>query len=252
MSTRFLLRALIWSLLLSLLAYASTYFVSMRYSSEVQFFVPLMFSEKQAEQSGVGFGGDAEIDAHIQILRSATMERVLENHYPNQRIFLNASRTRYGAVSLVATTPSSELSAKVANKSVALADSLKQALLLENRKQSLGFLHNAVNEKNKEVVYYQNKLDSTRKALADARSEDALAFRYERLYGEAVNELARYTTQLRRAEITLDSAPPSAYVFSRGMENKAVVYPNRWVVSLGVLIMAFIFQLFLRTMKESI
>lgn len=252
MTTRFLFRSIATSLLLSLVAVLFSFLVTPRYAAEVQFFVPLTLSEKQAEQAGVGFGGDAEIDAHIQLLRSPSLTKAIALGYPDENVFLDVSRTRYGAVSLSVQSSDAERASDIANRAVALGDSLKQQLLVENRWQSLSFLRQAVHDKEAEVMQYQKKLDSVRAELDDSKKEDASAFRLERLYGESVNELARYTTQLRRAEIALNAPAPKAYVFSEATANEQVVYPNRWLIFFGTLIMAFVLQLFLRTLIRSV
>ncbi len=248
MSKLFILRSSAVSVVLAMIGYAVSYLLSPRYASEVQFFVPLTISEKQAEQAGVGFGGDSEIDAHIQILRSKRFYVALSNEFPEYDFYLHASRTRYGAVSLEVQTPDADLSAKMANAGVAIADSIKQLLLVENRKQSVAFLKNAVSVKVEEVEYHQYKLDSVRQTLSKPSEENALAFRYERLYGEAVNELARYTTQLRRAEIAMNEPAPKAYVFNPASPEYASVYPNRLFISAAVFVMAMVLQFFLYTL----
>lgn len=248
MTYKFIFRSIIVALLFAILSFFATYLIPSRYASEVQFFVPLTISEKQAEQAGVGFGGDSEIDAHIQILRSKRFHSALLNAFPDTEFSLHASRTRYGAVSLEAQTHDADLSAEIANAGVDIADSIKKTLLIENRKQSVSFLKNAVSIKLEEVEYHQHKLDSIRQTLSKPSEENALAFRYERLYGEAVNELARYTTQLRRAEIALNEPAPKAYVFNPASPDYVSVYPNRLFISTAVFIMTLVLQFFLYTL----
>ncbi|MCH8545568.1 MAG: hypothetical protein LAT54_02445 [Cryomorphaceae bacterium] len=248
MSRLFVFRSLLVAFVIAVVAYAASYLVTPKYSSEVQFFVPLTISEKQAEQAGVGFGGDSEIDAHIQILRSKRFFKALSREFPEKVFYAHASRTRYGAVSLDVQTHNAELSAQMANAGVAIADSIKQLLLVENRKQSVLFLKNAVAAKDEEVKYHQYKLDSIRQTLSKPSEENALAFRYERLYGEAVNELARYTTQLRRAEIALNEPAPMAYVFNPATPEYTSVYPNRLFIAVAAFVMALVLQFFIYTL----
>ncbi len=248
MSKSFVFKSTIVAVVLAVFGYAASFLIPSKYATEVQFFVPLTISEKQAEQYGVGFGGDSEIDAHIQILRSKRYYSALNKLFPNSEFSINASRTRYGAVSLEVLSDNADASADIANVGVAVADSIKQMLLVENRRQSVSFLRNALSLKNEEVLFYQHKLDSVRQTLSKPSEENALAFRYERLYGEAVNELARYTTQMRRAEIALDEPAPKAYVFNPASPDYVSTSPNRLFISVAVFVMALVLQFFLYTL----
>ena len=46
-----------------------------QFSAEATFFVPLTLLEKQIEQNGIGFGSPTEVDAHIELMRTAALSQ---------------------------------------------------------------------------------------------------------------------------------------------------------------------------------
>lgn len=230
------------TLFLVLVAVLIAWLLPPRYQVEAQFFVPLTIAEQQAEQSGVGFGGNAEIDAHIQLLRAPSFAKFLARKDPNCAFELEVRRTRYGAVSLALKGRDPEALARLANLGVSLGDSLKEALMRGNRYQSLTFLRDSYQKKNREVRDLQAQLDSLRRAaLGQSRADSldllALTFRMETLYGTAVNELARYRQGMRRAEINLDAPAPKAYLFSPAQVPRRPEAPHTWhwpLLALGI------------------
>jgi uncharacterized protein involved in exopolysaccharide biosynthesis len=250
MSKTFILRTVLFACITGFLVYILTAptIIPQRYTAEITFFVPLTVLEKQVEQDGVGFGSDAEIDAHIQMLQSSALQDVLTKKFSQTAFDLKVKRTRYGAVSLSITANDPELAATMANTAVAFCDSLKQRMMVRNRTQTYQFTKNLYYDKEQEVNEMQTVLDSLRELNRNrqrkdmTKTEDAFTFRIETLYGTAVNELAKYHSRLKRIEKVLEAPIPEAYVVSAAVPPQKASYPPRLLMALGAFVVALLLQ----------
>jgi len=183
-----------------------------RYQAEVTFFVPLTLLEKQIEQNGIGFGSPAEVDAHIELMRSEAMEQFIAAAVPDGSVEYSVSRTRNGAVELVVESRVDSILIPLAQAMVHHADSLKLHMLRGNIQQSFEFVQYQCEQMEEQVDVIQHELD----ALRMDHSTDSILlqtrrFRLEKRYGAAVEELTKRTIQRDRMLQMLHAPVPQAY-----------------------------------------
>lgn len=205
---------LIMSLAAGLLFLGLAYLRPAQYRSELSIFVPLTFLEKQIQQNGIGFGSPAEVDAHLELLRSPRVEESLKERFPKVNFEMSVSKTRNGAVKVeIWTEESPERSAQLANAAVAITDSLKQIMLLQNVGQSLAFVDHNLKETRREMLRLQNRLDSLRfEAVKDSLGLASEVFKYERLYGSEVVALNELKMRKERLQSNLKAPSPKSYI----------------------------------------
>ena len=79
-----------------------------RYEAETIFFVPLTLLEKQIDQNGIGFGSPIEVDAHLELMGSQSLNLALVSRYGSD-FSLDISKTRNGAVQVRAEAADAKL-----------------------------------------------------------------------------------------------------------------------------------------------
>ncbi|MCC5916820.1 MAG: hypothetical protein JJU02_05770 [Cryomorphaceae bacterium] len=248
--------SIIISLALAAIVFVISLFRDEKYIVRTDFFVPLTVLEKQMEQGGVGFAGGAEIDAHIQLLKSPVLLKVIQKKFPNIEFSFSVDRTRYGAVQVEVVGGEDSVLVEIANAFVLFGDSLKQSMMRENRLQTFTFTQNLYREKEIEVNRFQIELDSLRSLpkfqnkLKSNKTEDAYTFKIETLYGTAVNELAKYHTQLRRLEMILEAPVPRAYVISAASLPAESALTPGYLLALAAFALSFLVQYAARLIFE--
>jgi len=209
MNTRNLLIA---SLLVALVAFAVASVRPTRYRTKVTFFVPLTLLEKQVAQNGIGFGSPAEVDAHIELMRSDAMAQYVHEQLPNADVEYEVSRTRNGAVELLVRAALDTPLVAFTRSMVHFADSLKTEMLRGNIEQSYAFVVSQLKQCEAQVDTLQSQLDALR---MDASSDSILLktrqFRLEKQYGAAVEEFTRISTQRDRLHQMRSASVPTAY-----------------------------------------
>jgi hypothetical protein len=203
-----------------------------KYAAETTFFVPLTLLERQIQQNGIGFGSPSEVDAHLELLKSQVVTAVLKEQY-GDGFELDISKTRNGAVKVVATTSTPETAAQLANQTVAIADSIKQDMLRQNVGQSLAFVSAKTRELTLEEALSRAKLDSIRLlAKQDSVAFAALEFRQEQAYGFIVSELTHSERKMLELDRYLKAPAPASYVLSRALAPQQPSGIPAWAIAL--------------------
>lgn len=240
------------SLLAGLLLFVLGLFRPAHYQSDIALFVPLTFLEKQIQQNGIGFGTPAEVDAHMELMRSPRVEESLKASYPEVDFEMEISKTRNGAVLVeLSTSHSPELSAEMANAVVSITDSLKQIMLVQNVGQSLDFVSANLKETQKEMLLLQERLDSLRfEAVEDSLALASEVFKYERLYGSEVVAVNELKLRKERLQSNLKAPSPQSYIIYPATIAEGPAGIPAWAIGLlGTALFAlgfYVYQLYLK------
>jgi uncharacterized protein involved in exopolysaccharide biosynthesis len=255
---------LIWIFTGSLLSFVLVYFftsslfIKPLYQSEAIIFVPLTLFSQQLDQGGIGFGGDAEIDAQIQLLLSnhmlVSLAKRFRDEYPelsdnygnpadyrllNQlRKNISVKKTRYGSVSVQVRHRDAQTAADIANAMIFLGDSIKMSILHQNKHEAYLFAQAIYNDKLEEIaVMEQNtNLRNIINGLQTSGGENE-ALRLRILYEAELRELVSLKNQYEKLRKSMDTPPPSAYVFSPALPAVSPTWPPRfWLSVAGVII----------------
>ncbi|WP_421753910.1 hypothetical protein [Croceimicrobium sp.] len=184
-----------------------------KYYSEIAVFVPLTLLEKQIEQNGIGFGAPAEIDAHIELMRSPRIKSELKSLYPNSDFKFEVSKTRNNAVLVEVWASEPESAAKIAQEVVDLTDSLKQIMLVQNVGQSHAFVSEGLKETRRDMDSLQIILDSLRiAAIEDSIALASEVFKYEHLFGSEVVALNQLKIRRQQLDAYLKAPAPKSYI----------------------------------------
>lgn len=220
-----------------------------QYAAETSIFVPLTLLEKQIEQNGIGFGSPSEIDAHIELMRSPRIEKLLKKRFGTSFLDLKVSKTRNGAVLVEARAKKPETAADIANHAVELSDSLKQILLIQNVGQSHRFVKLSFRDAEKEVARLQSVLDSLR-AIYDS-SQVSLAseiYKYNGLFSAEVGALNVLKQRLNQLDHYLKAPAPKSYTIYRATppENPAGIpaWAMGMVTALLTYLALYLFKLY--------
>src|SRR5210317_1574821 len=210
-----------------------------QYAAEATFFVPLTLLEKQIEQNGIGFGSPTEVDAHIELMQSPVVLKTIERRY-NEPFDQSVRKTRNGAVAVEARSESADLSATIANRAVAVADSIKQSMLRQNVGMSFDVMAERTVALQAEDHTLRKALDSLRfAAQSDSLAYAALIFRKERQYGAAVVELTNTERKLEDLKSYTNAPAPKSYSISPATPAERPVGLPAWSVGLiGAALMA--------------
>tara|TARA_R110001592_G_scaffold234658_1_gene492264 strand:+ start:16072 stop:16845 length:774 start_codon:yes stop_codon:yes gene_type:complete len=207
-------KAVVFSLIIGMLFFILAYLRPVTYEAEASIFVPLTLLEQQISQNGMGFGSPAEVDAHIELMRSERVKDELVALYPTADFDYEVSKTRNGAVLVeVEAKGNPKISADIANGVIAITDSLKQAMLVQNVQQSLDFVKSNLNQTSIEMLNLQGHLDSLRfEAVEDSLRLASEVFKYERLYGTEVGAMSDLKVRKERLEAHLKAPAPKSYI----------------------------------------
>ena len=216
-----------------------------RYASETTFFVPLTLLEKQIAQNGIGFGSPTEVDAHIELMQSPRIDRILSGQFPHE-FTLDIRKTRNGAVAAEVTAEDPQLASDIANRSVAVADSVKQHMLRQNVGMSYEVIAERTASLKTEEQTLRGALDSLRfEAQSDSLAFAALIFRKERQYGTVVVELTKAERKLAELKEYTSAPSPKSYVISAAVPAERAVGFPAWLIALvGALVVGVAVRLY--------
>jgi uncharacterized protein involved in exopolysaccharide biosynthesis len=260
---------LIWILAGSLLSFVlvffftSSLFIKPLYQSEAIIFVPLTLFQKQLDQGGIGFGGDAEIDAHIQLLLSNQMLVSLAQHFNGEypelsdnldnpsdhkhldqfRKNISVEKNRYGSVSIKVKHHDAQKAAYIANLLIDLGDSVKMDILHQNQHEAYLFAKSMYHEKLEEIALMdQNPVLWKSKIGLQSISSDNAETGFRIIYEEELRELVSLKNQYEMLRKITGTPLPSAYVFSPAIPTDKPSWPPRLLLSVaGALIFIAIF-----------
>lgn len=209
------------SVAVALVMLAIALFRPAEYKAETTFFVPLTLLEKQIQQNGIGFGSPTEVDAHIELMQSEKLRTEVLAAY-GEGLNVDVSKTRNGAVRVVVKGEDATLVAQAANGAVAIADSIKQAMLRQNVGMSFEVMKARTERLVDEERELRQGLDSLRfEAQEDSLAFAALIFRKERQYGSAVVSLTQSERKLQDLQEYLEAPAPASYIISEAQEPKS-------------------------------
>ena len=202
------------------------------YAAEATFFVPLTLLEKQIAQNGIGFGSPTEVDAHIELMQSPRIARILEDQFLHD-FTLDIRKTRNGAVAAEVTASEGELAAAIANRAVDVTDSVKQHMLRQNVGMSFEVMKERASTLRQEEVGLRKALDSLRfEAQTDSLALAARIYRKERQYGTLVVELTKAERKLAELREYTDAPAPKSYVISPAIPPKQPSGIPAWAIGL--------------------
>jgi hypothetical protein len=267
-----------WLIFGSLLTFLLVYFITSplivkaRYASETLVFVPLTLFHKQYDQQGIGFGSNAEIDGHIQILQSSRLldsldhrfglmeewnlsrkdPRALSAYYSKMRKRMQVEKTRYGSVLVRMHSPDAEKSAQLANAVVALGDIIKQDILLENRLIALDFARDLYQKKQEEIAHLEARMGIS-DTLPDLKDKDdlPLTYRQRTVYEAELYELTALRNHYERLSKSLEIDLPKVYVISPAIPSHEAVWPPRLLLALAGSIGFLLLYLAVQILKRS-
>lgn len=203
-----------------------------QYAAETTFFVPLTLLERQIQQNGIGFGSPSEVDAHLELLTSQAVEEVLTKQLDGP-FSLDVSKTRNGAVRIVATANDPQRAADLANRAVVVGDSIKQAMLRQNVGQSYAFVASKTEALIAEEAVSRRILDSIRQeAEQDSVAFAALEFKQEHAYGSIVSELTQSERKKIELERYLQAPAPTSYLLSKAVAPTSPKGLPAWAIAL--------------------
>ena len=269
-------RFLILLLTGAVVAFASTYlftsplFITPKYESEAIINVPLTLVSQQYHQQGIGFGGNAETDWHIQVLRSSRMLDSLAYRFKNFSGQDNASqgfsqsrvhtelsshisieRNRYGSVSVKVKSSCAEKAAEMANSIVQLGDIIKEDILLENRMAAYVFTKELYQQKEAELEEW---LANTPLKLQNQLTASSLPFSEPSPQTTLMNAELWHLSQLKndyeRIRKSLKSPLPTTYIVSHAIVQEKPGWPPRTLFAIGASIVFIIALVFIETIRQ--
>ncbi len=241
------------------------------YRAETVIFVPLTLFSQQYEQLGIGFGSNAEIDGHIQILKST---RILDSlgyqfglyerwninplgdndasrFYQIINKQITIEKTRYGSVAIKVKDHDPKLASDMANAIVKLGDIIKQEILLENRLVTIGFARDQYESSLEEVKNMENQMLNTQIETKGTYDSNALEMIRQRVSYEA--EIFELNTRKNRYETlrkSLEVPIPGAYLVSPAVKPYPPIWPPRLLFSfIGSVIFA-VLLIFVQIVKR--
>lgn len=204
------------------------------YESETILYIPLTNLNQQISQQGIGFANEHEVDLYIQILRSTVLADSMKKRlgitsnsfYESLESNLKVEKTRYSSVSVKVRDTSPEKAAYMANLTVKLAESIKNALLYPNRKEAMLYNKSLYEQKILEVAGLKRKIDSlalhTGNPLKDLDYEGAVTE-----YKLELQELIGRKNQYEHAMKDFDTPLPNIYVISAATAATKPSFPRR-------------------------
>jgi capsular polysaccharide biosynthesis protein len=239
------------------------------YQAESVIFIPLTLFNKQFDQQGIGFGSQAEIDGHIQILQSTRILDSLDKRfgllaqltseidyeyarslfYKNMRSKIKIVKTRYGSVSVAVQDQDAAKAAELANAIVALGDIIKQDILLENRIIAVDFARDLYEKKEQDITLLEDKINVTgiENSLTDLRTLNIR--RQQTIYEAELYELTALKNNYEKLLKSLDIDLPKVYVISPAIKAHRPEWPPRLLFS-AVAALIYIVLLFFITLSR--
>ncbi|MBE0673125.1 MAG: hypothetical protein IH591_00540 [Bacteroidales bacterium] len=227
-------------------------FIKPQYQSEAIIFVPLTLFTQQFEQEGIGFGSNAEIDGHIQILKSTRIldsldkrfglsaklqidlegEQALSRFYKSIRSRISIEKTRYGSVSVKVQDNDPVMAATLANTIVSLGDIIKQDILLENRMITIDFSRDLYEKKQAELLMLEEKTKSFETQNPSSPDDYySPSHRQKIIYEAELYELTALKNNYDKLSRSLSIDLPKVYVISEAIAPHQPVWPPRLLLS---------------------
>lgn len=229
-------------------------FIKPQYQSEAIIFVPLTLFTQQFAQEGIGFGSAAEIDGHIQILKSTRILDSLDKrfelsgpqakepqgkqsrslYYKNIRSKIKIEKTRYGSVSVKVRDKDPIMAATLANTIVSLGDIIKQDILLENRMIAIDFARDLYEKKQAEILMLEEKTRSDKTKTSFSQDDYySPTHRQKVVYEAELYELTALKNNFDKLSRSLSIDLPKVYVISEAVAPHQPVWPPRLLLSVA-------------------
>lgn len=241
-----------------------------RYSSEALIYVPLTLFSQQFDQQGIGFGGNAEIDGHIQILQSSLLLDSLNarfglaetwkidslesgaSHklYGRIRSKVKIGKTRYNSVSVKVSDSDPVMAADIANAIVELGDLIKEDILRENRLSAYDFAKKLYEEQNEEVLRLESAFESIRDAGSGIRISGIGLNREQTIYEAALWELNSRKSRYEMISRSLQMPLPKSYIVSPAVVAHKPSWPPRLLLSLAAVAIFAVFLIFVEIIRQ--
>ena len=233
------------------------------YRSEAIIYVPLTLFSQQYEQQGIGFASDAEIDGHIQMLKSTqlldslnaiygladvygidiTQPGGLDNLYNRISDRISIQKTRYGSVSISVMHEDAQTAADMANEIVRLGDVIKNDLLMDNRLEAYRFAKDLYESKRAEIDAIEQRLAAA--SVPEHAGQDGFSTQMTRKRVGFEAELWELTERRNRYEMmrkSLEMDLPSSYRVTPAIAAGKPSWPPRILfASVAALAFALVF-----------
>lgn len=250
----------------------SSVFMKPRYESEAVINVPLTLFSEQFAQGGIGFGGNAEIDWHIQLLLSRNMLDSLVKRFSlvegwgyelgNSRhlsevqrrlsSMVSVKRNRYGAVSVSVQSHDAILSASIASAMIELGDILRHEVLHDNRRVAVDFARERFHDKRAEVDSLERALLANNLNVQDNEHFLSEIHRSRVLFEAELWQLSQLRADYERLTRMLNTPLPATYIISRPVVSYKPVWPPRILLSVAAMVVFVIAFLFFETVKNEL
>ena len=261
------------SFLASVLVYliTSPLIIKPVYRSEALIYVPLMIFTEQYDQHGIGFGGNAEIDGHIQILRSTRLYDSLDSRFrlaDKWNIDINSTggksrlhrkagsvirieKNRYNAISVSVHNTDAETAASVANAVVSLGDIIKEDILLENRLAAYHFSRELYEQKESEIRVMEERTGPVTAASGSGNQQaDQDKFRQRTLYEAELLELTRLKNDFEKMKKGLEFSLPGTYIVSPAYAPDKPFRPGRGLLSIAAVPVYIVLMIFVAVIRQ--
>ncbi len=248
-------------------------FIRPLYKSEALIFVPLTLFSQQFEQQGIGFGSDAEIDGHIQMLHSTRLLDSLAARFGlaerygvdidepggNMRLHeimrtrINIEKTRYHSVSVSVRDHDALKAAALANEIVRLGDVIKEDLLRKNRLAAYHFARGLYEDKLAELDALEDPFQLKDAVVPDRAS--SLPFRTsgtQSFYEFLLLELSERKSNYEILKKSLETPLPAAYVISPAGVAHRPVWPPRLLLSAAALMVFAVVMIFVEVIRKDV
>jgi uncharacterized protein involved in exopolysaccharide biosynthesis len=243
------------------------------YKAEALIYVPLTLFTQQYDQGGIGFGGDAEIDAHIQIMLSNfMMDSLLASFdlanqwgldktkngaqailYNKLRKNLDVQKNRYGSVSIKVSHPDAITAANMANDMVHIADVIKEKMLQQNRYKAYQFAKERYDEKLYEIESMENSGEEMMGFIQKNSGDRNMAILRQRtLYEAELWELTSLKNQYEKMRKSIDAPQPKSYIVSPAVPPAHPAWPPRLVISFAVVLIYVVLMVFVQIIKQDL
>lgn len=274
LQTRIMIILLAGSVMVFIIAMilTSSVFIKPRYESEAVINVPLTLFSEQFAQGGIGFGGNAEIDWHIQLLLSRNMLDSLINRFSlveewgyelgNSRhlsevqrrlsSMVSVKRNRYGAVSVRVQSQDARLSAAIASAMIELGDILRHEVLHDNRRVAVDFARVRFDDKRAEVDSLERALLAGNMNIQNNEHFLSEIHRSRVLFEAELWQLSQLRADYERLTRMLSTPLPATYIISSPVRSYKPVWPPRILLSVGAMVVFVISFLFFETVKNEL
>lgn len=269
---KFIIRSLILAAAVFFLVYLATspLFIKPLYESETIIYVPLTLITQQHEQQGIGFGGNAEIDWHIQVLKSTRMLDSLNTLFgfseqwsmdltlPDARSKLyqaisslvSIGKTRYGSVSVKVRHSDAATAAEMSGKIVSIGDAIREDILFDNRNKAFELARELYRQKENEVAQLQKIIEQ--EAVSDSGNSPLPGSNFHEvlvIYEDELRELRTLRNEYRRIKNSLNTPLPSSYIVSEAIISHKPVWPPRKLLSMASVLIALLGMVFFQMIR---